>query len=272
MQNFSTTPKEMLATVWRNRMLIKMLTKREVLGRYKGSFMGIIWSFFNPLIMLSIYTFVFSAVFKARWSLTSDSKIEFALVLFAGLLVFNLFAECISRAPGIILANSNYVKKMIFPLEVLPIVNLCAALFHFSVSFGVWLIAFIIFFGIPHITALMLPLILFPFTLFVLGLSWILASIGVFLRDVSQLIGIVITALMFLSPIFYPSTSVPQKYQSIIMLNPLTPAIEMMRDLLFWNNYPNFYFLLFYFLGTLIIAYLGFAWFQKTRKGFADVV
>lgn len=272
MQTFSLSLKSMFTTFWFNRALIKTLTQREILGRYRGSFIGIFWSFFNPLIMLAVYTFVFSIVFKARWTLESDSKMEFALLLFAGLLIFNLFAECISRAPGLVVTNANYVKKVVFPLEVLPIVNLFAALFHLIVSLGVWLLTYIIFFGVPYATVLTLPLILLPFLFFVMGLSWILASLGVFLRDISQLIGIVITVLMFLSPVFYPVTSLPEIYQWFFMLNPLTPVIEMTRDVLFWNKYPNFYILFFYSLAALIVAYLGFAWFQMTRKGFADVV
>ena len=141
MRHFSASPIEMFANLWRNRELIKASAKREVLGRYRGSFLGVLWSFFNPLFMLAVYTFVFSVVFQARWGGGSGSKTEFALVLFAGLLVFNLFAECINRAPGLILSNTNYVKKVVFPLEILPFVALLSALFHTLISLGVWLIA-----------------------------------------------------------------------------------------------------------------------------------
>lgn len=134
MLNFSTSPKEMLNSVWRNRGLIRALVQREIVGRYRGSIMGMLWSLFNPIVMLVIYTFVFSVVFKARWSVDSSSKTEFALMLFAGLIVFNLFAECINRAPGLIIGNVNYVKKVVFPLEILPWVTLGAAMFHFLVS------------------------------------------------------------------------------------------------------------------------------------------
>ena len=186
MQHFSASPKEMLASLWRHRGLIKASAKREVLGRYRGSVMGLLWSFFNPLFMLAVYTFVFSEVFKMRWSAGSESKTEFALVLFAGLIVFNLFAECINRAPSLILSNVNYVKKVVFPLEVLPFVGLLSALFHGAISLGVWLLAYLVLFGIPHPTALYLPLIVLPFILFIMGLSWALASLGVYLRDVAQ--------------------------------------------------------------------------------------
>lgn len=272
MQNFSASPKAMIASLWNNRTLIKALITREVVGRYRGSIFGILWSFFNPVFMLLVYTFVFSVVFKARWSGGSDSRTEFALVLFAGLIVFNLFAECINRAPSLILANTNYVKKVVFPLEILPIVAMGSALFHFGVSLSVWILAYAILFGFPHLSVLMLPLVLIPLILLVMGLSWVLASLGVFLRDVSQLIGTVTTVLMFLSPIFYPTSALPEKYQVLLMLNPLGPAIELTREILFWGNTPNLIILGEYLVSSLLVAWLGFAWFQKTRKGFADVV
>jgi lipopolysaccharide transport system permease protein len=272
MQNFSISPKEMAASLWRNRSLIKALTQREVIGRYRGSVMGILWSFLNPVFMLMVYTLVFSVVFKARWSGGSDSKTEFALILFAGLIVFNLFAECVNRAPGLILANVNYVKKVVFPLEILPWVALGSALFHALISLVVWLIAYLIFFGVPHLTVLLLPLVILPFLLFVMGLTWALASLGVFLRDVSQFIGLVTTAMMFLSPIFYPVSALPEAYRHLLLLNPLTPVIEQARDVLYWGKVPDMSILTVYLLVAALIAWLGFAWFQKTRKGFADVL
>lgn len=272
MRDFPATPVEMFASLWRNRELIKASTKREVLGRYRGSFLGLLWSFFNPLFMLAVFTFVFSVIFQARWGGGSGSKTEFALVLFAGLLVFNLFAECINRAPGLILSNANYVKKVVFPLEILPFVTLLSGLFHALISLGVWLIAYMIFFGIPHHTVLYLPLVLLPFCLFLMGLSWALASLGVFLRDVSQFIGVLTTALLFLSPIFYPVTAFPEDYRYILYINPLTPVVEQARDVLFWGKTPDFFMLGIYWMVTLGIAWLGFAWFQRTRKGFADVL
>jgi lipopolysaccharide transport system permease protein len=272
MRNFSATPAEMLASAWRNRELIKASTKREVLGRYRGSFLGLLWSFFTPLFMLAVFTFVFSVIFQARWGGGSGSKTEFALLLFAGLLVFNLFAECINRSPGLILANVNYVKKVVFPLEILPVVGLLTGLFHTLISFSVWMLFYIIFFGMPHLTVLYLPLVLLPFCFLLLGLSWALASLGVFLRDVSQVIGVMTTALMFLSPIFYPVTAFPQDYRFVLYLNPITTVVEQARNVLFWGQVPDFVMLGVYWLATLAMAWLGFAWFQKTRKGFADVL
>ncbi|MHC8373120.1 ABC transporter permease [Pseudomonas sp. MDT1-85] len=272
MLNFSTSPKEMLNSVWRNKGLIRALVQREIVGRYRGSIMGMLWSLFNPIVMLVIYTFVFSVVFKARWSVDSSSKTEFALMLFAGLIVFNLFAECINRAPGLIIGNVNYVKKVVFPLEILPWVTLGAAMFHFLVSLSVWLIAYLIFFGKLQYTVLLLPVFLAPLMIFVVGLVWFLASMGVYLRDVSQIIGVFTSVLMFLSPIFYPITALPEQYRHLLFLNPLTPAIEDARALLFRGELPSFVHLGFYYIAAALVFWLGFAWFQKTRKGFADVL
>jgi lipopolysaccharide transport system permease protein len=222
--------------------------------------------------MLTVYTVVFSVVFKARWATGSDSKTEFALVLFAGLMMFSLFAECINRAPGLVLSNVSYVKKIVFPLEILPVVTLLSAMFHALVSLGVWLLAYCLFFGVPHATVLLLPVIVLPFVMFIMGLSWVLASLGVYLRDVSQIIGSITAVLMFLSPIFYPVSALPENYRYLLYLNPLTPVIEMTRDVLYWGNVPDFQLLGIYWLATAFIAWLGFAWFQKTRKGFADVL
>ena len=272
MRQFPATPIEMVASLWRNRGLIHASTKREVLGRYRGSVLGLLWSFFNPLFMLAVYTFVFSEIFKARWSGGSESKTEFALVLFAGLIVFNLFAECINRAPSLILSNPNYVKKVVFPLEILPFVGLLSAFYHALISLVVWLIAYAVLFGKPHVTGLLLPLVVLPYGLFIMGLSWALASLGVFLRDVSQFMGLLTTILMFLSPIFYPASSLPEDYRNLFYFNPLTPVVELTRDLLYWGKTPDFNLLSLYWLASGMIAWLGFAWFQKTRKGFADVL
>jgi len=272
MHQFSISPIELCASLWRNRSLAAALIKREVIGRYRGSVLGILWSFFNPVLMLTVYTLVFSVVFKARWNAGSDSKTEFAMVLFAGLIVFNLFAECFIRAPSLILTNINYVKKVVFPLEILPWVALGSALFHALISLGVWLVAYFILFGPPHVTVLFLPLVILPLLLFILGVTWGLAALGVYLRDISQFVGIINTVLLFMSPIFYPASALPEKFRNLLLLNPLTPAIEMTRDVLFWGKGPDLIILPAYYLVAVIVAWVGFAWFQKTRKGFADVL
>lgn len=272
MQRFSLSPKEMFASFWRNRGLILALTKREIAGRYRGSFIGMLWALINPLLMLAVYTFVFGMVFQSRWNVATNSKTEFALVLFVGLLVYNLFAECVNRAPGLILANVNYVKKVVFPLEILPWVALGTALFHMLVSLLVWLVFYVLLFGMPHGTGLLLPVMLLPFILLIMGITWWLSSLGVYLRDVSQVIAVVTMALMFLAPIFYPPTSIPARYQHLLSLNPVTTPISEARDLLFWGKLPDITTYGLYLLCSAVIAWLGFAWFQKTRKGFADVI
>lgn len=272
MQNFDASLGAMFSSLWKNRELIKTLITREVIGRYRGSALGILWSLFNPIFMLAVYTFVFSIVFKARWSTGSESKTEFALVLFAGLIVFNFFAECFNRAPALVLSNANYVKKVVFPLEVLPWVSVGSALFHMLVSITVWVTFYVIVIGIPHATIALLPLVLLPLALLLAGIGWALASLGVYLRDVSQVAGIITTMLMFLSPIFYPVTALPAKYQALLQLNPLAPGISQIRDVLYWGVVPDAIIYSVYLAACFLIAWLGFAWFQKTRKGFADVL
>lgn len=262
----------LLQSLIQHRQLILQMIQREVMGRYKGSLLGVTWSFFYPILMLAVYTFVFSVVFKARWVDGTSSKTEFALVLFAGLMVFNLFSECITRAPSLIISNINYVKKVVFPLEIFPIVVLGAALFHFFISFFVWLIFYCIFLGVPHFTILLMPIALLPMILMILGLSWFLASLGVYFRDITQIIGVVVTVLMFLSPIFYPIAALPEIYRPFMQISPLTFVVEQVRDLMMWNKSLDVQALSMALLYSFIVAWLGFVWFQKTRKGFADVI
>lgn len=268
-----TTLPALARSLWRNRQLVWQMTRREVVGRYRGSVMGLAWSFFNPVLMLLVYTFVFSVAFKARWgSGGEESKVNFTVILFVGMLVQGLFAECVNRAPGLILSNVNYVKKVIFPLEILPVVAMGSALFHTLVSLAVLLIALLLLNGAWHWTVLLLPLVLLPLIIATLGFAWLLASIGVFARDVSQTIGLLTTIMMFLSPVFYPVSALPEKYQSLIMLNPLTFIIEEARAILLFGHLPHWGGLAAYSVASLVGAWFGFWWFQKTRKGFADVL
>ena len=258
---------------WRNRQLIVQMTKREVVGRYKGSALGLVWSFFNPVFMLAVYTFVFSVVFKARWGVGGEeSKTQFAVVLFVGMIVHGFFAEVLNRAPGLILGNVNYVKKVVFPLEILPVISMGAALFHSLISLGVLLIAFVLFNGYLHWTAVFTPLVVLPLVILTLGLAWMLASLGVFLRDVGQTIGIITMVMMFIAPVFYPITALPEEMRPWIMANPLTFIIEQAQEVLIWGRLPNWTGLGIYTLVATAVAWAGYAWFQKTRKGFADVL
>jgi lipopolysaccharide transport system permease protein len=262
-------------SAWNNKNLILQMAKREIIGRYRGSVMGVFWSFINPIFMLVVYTLVFSVVFKARWGTQAagnESKADFAIILFVGLIIHTLLAEMLSRAPSMILNNVNYVKKVVFPLEILPLVALGNVLFHSFVSTFVLSAAFVIFNGYLHWTIVFFPLVLFPLILLTLGLTWFLASLGVFIRDVSQTISIVVTVLMFLSPVFYPITAVPVAMRKVILLNPLTFIIEQGRGVIIWGKLPDFTGLAIYSLIAIFIMWLGYAWFQKTRKGFADVL
>lgn len=260
-------------SLWRNRQLIVQMTKREVVGRYKGSAMGLAWSFFNPVFMLAVYTFVFSVIFKMRWGIGGDeSKSQFALVLFVGLIAHSLFAEVLNRAPGLILSNVNYVKKVVFPLEILPVIAMGTALFHALISLGVLLVAFAFFNGLLHWTAVLAPLVFLPLTILTLGLAWMLASLGVFLRDVSQTIGTITMVMFFLAPVIYPVTAVPEELRPWLMINPLTFIIEQARGVIIWGRPPNWAGLGLYTLAATVVAWAGYSWFQKTRKGFADVL
>jgi lipopolysaccharide transport system permease protein len=263
----------LLASQLRNRQLIIEMTKREVLGRYKGSVMGLLWSFLNPLFMLAVYTFVFSIVFKARWGLGEDeNKTQFAIVLFIGMIVHGLFAEVLNRAPNLILSNVNYVKKVIFPLDILPVITMGAALFHCLISLLVLTFAFVVFNGYLYWTAIFLPLIFLPLIILTLGFAWILASLGVYLRDVGQTIGIIMSITMFCSPVFYSVNSIPESFRPWLMLNPITFIIEQARQVFIFGHLPNWSGLSIYTVVAVFIAWIGYAWFQKTRKGFANVL
>jgi len=249
------------------------MTKREVIGRYRGSALGLAWSFFNPILMLTVYTFFFAVVFKSRWGTAGgESKTEFAVILFVGMIVHGLFAEVLNRAPRLVLDNVNYVKKVIFPIEILPAISICVALFHALVSLAVLLISFFVFNGFVQWTAVFIPLVLLPLVILSFGAAWFLASLGVYLRDVAQTIGLFTTVLMFLSPVFYPVTSVSAALRPWLMANPLTFIIEQARDVMIWGRLPDFMGLSLYSLAAMAIAWLGFIWFQKTKIGFADVL
>lgn len=263
----------MFASLWHNRELLLTLVKREIVGRYRGSLMGLAWSFFNPLLMLVIYTLVFSVVFRARWGLgENESRTDFAIILFVGMIVHGLFAECVNRAPSLIVSNTNFVKKIIFPLDVLPWVVLGSALFHALISLVVLLCAQLIFKHSVPLTALLLPVVLLPLILGTMGLSWFLASLGVYLRDVGQITGMFTTIMLFVSAVFFPITALPEKYQHLMHYNPLAVLIEQSRAVLVFGKFPDPLAWLTLTLAGAVMAWLGYAWFQKSRKGFSDVL
>lgn len=260
----------------RHRQLIVQMVKREVLGRYRGSVLGLAWSFFNPLLLLIVYTFVFSVVFKARWggagASATQSHGDFAVILFAGLIMNNLFAECLNRAPSLVLSNISYVKKVVFPLETLAVIAFGSATFHLLVSFVVLLIAQLIFLGNIPWTIVYLPMVLVPLALFSLGISWFLAGLGVYIRDTAQAVSLLTIVLTFVSPIFYPLSAIPERMQFYVKLNPMTFVVEETRNVLIFGKALNWSLWGIYTAIGLVVFVLGIAWFQKVRKGFADVV
>lgn len=273
---YPVSPRAMVVSLWQHRQLIVGMTRREIVGRYKGSMLGIFWSLVHPLFMLMLYTLVFSGVFNAHLSAmpkqTHIDHIEFALFLFAGLILHGFFAEVLGRAPMHIVSNPNYVKKIVFPLHILPVINLGAALFHGLVSIGVLLSGIVLLRGELPVSAAYLPLVLLPFILLTLGMAWLLSSLGVYLRDVGQGIGMVMTVLLFASPVFYPLNALPQPLHQVLLLNPLTIAIEQTRHILMDGRPPQWDILGAYSIIALASACVGYAWFQKTRKGFANVL
>ncbi|MCR8844848.1 ABC transporter permease [Paenibacillus sp. SC116] len=252
--------------------LIKQLTKRELLQRYQGSYLGMLWSFVTPLFMLMIYTYFFGFVFKTKWGASdSSSNLEFALILFCGLIVFNFFSEVVTKSPLLIVNNTNLVKKVVFPLQVLSIVQTQSALVHALISFVILLIGLLIM-GVFHWTIIFLPIAFLPIVLVSLGLSWILSALGVFIRDIAQLVGIIVQALMFLSPIFYPISIIPENLHFIYYLNPITYVVEDLRRILIWGQLPDWSFLSLGILLGLVTLLIGHICFKRTKGGFADVL
>jgi lipopolysaccharide transport system permease protein len=268
---YPTSPLAVFSCLWVRRQLIMHLARREVLSRYRGSFVGVLWSFVNPLVMLAIYTLVMGYFLHARWAGAGNS-LQYSIVLFSGLILFNFLSECLTRAPGLVLANPNYVRKIVFPLEVLPWVAICAALFHTALSLVAWVVFDLIVYHTVHPTILFLPLIVAPLALVAVGLSWFLSAAGVFIRDVAQAVTLAVQALMFLSPLFYEVKTVPPVFQRILLANPLTFVIEQARAIMIGGGMPNFVGLGIYWLASLLVAWLGFVWFQRARDGFADVM
>lgn len=256
--------------LWHDRHLISRLIKREVSVRYKGSVLGIIWSFFNPLVMLAIYTFVFGFIFKARWGV--DTAHGFSIIMFSGLICHAFIAECINTAPSLILHNQNYVKKVVFPLHSLGAVSVGSALFHFIVGLIILLLGELLISHYVPWTWAYLPLVALPLVLLCAGFTWLLSSLGVYLRDISQVTGILATLLLFLAPILYPKSIVPENFQIFLYINPLTFIVEQVQRVLVFGKNPNFIGLAIYYAAAIAFTELSYIWFQKSKKGFADVI
>lgn len=258
---------------WGNRYLLKQLVLRNIAARYKGSLLGLLWSFIQPLMMLCVYTFVFSVVFKARWGVeTGGGRGAFAIIMFCGMALFNIFSESVNSSCTIVVGNPNFVKKVIFPLEILPLAQVISTCVLGSAWFILLFFGALFIFGTLSFTMLLLPLILLPLAIFSLGIAYFVASLGVYVRDTQYVVGVILQILFFMTPIFYPIQAVPEKFRWPLQLNPMTILIEEARKVFLYGALPNWLLLGIALLVSLLVLQLGFAWFYKTKKGFADVL
>jgi lipopolysaccharide transport system permease protein len=267
-------PRTAFSSLWNHRRLIIQFIRREIESRYRGSVLGLFWALVTPLVMLGVYTFVFGAVFRSRWpgQPGADGLLGFAMVLFAGTTVFNIFSETVGRAPTVVTSVPSYVKKVVFPLEILPLSILGAALFQALICFSLMvLIGLVVHGGIPW-TIIFVPMILLPVMLLAIGAAWFFASLGVYLRDVGNIIGVLLQILFFATPIFYPVTAVPESMRNILALNPLTQPVEMFRAACLFGVPPDPSALAISIAIGATAAWFGYIWFSLTRQGFADVL
>ncbi len=260
-----------LLSLYANRSLLWLLVVRDIQSRYRGTMLGFLWAVVFPLMMLAVYAFVFGGVFKARWGTGGDIQ-DFVLMLYCGLIVHSVFSETLTRSPSAILSNPSYVKKVVFPLELLPICHLCSAIFNALVSLGLLCLFLIVQYQSIPLTALYVPLMLAPLLVLTVGLAWVLATIGLFFRDIGQMIGVIMSVLLFLSPVFYPASSVPVLAQKLIYLNPLTYPIEELRAVLISGDQPDWLHWVSYLAVSVVVAIGGLWMFQKSRPAFADVI
>jgi lipopolysaccharide transport system permease protein len=258
-------------SIWRHRSLVLELTKREFSGKYRGSFGGIVWSFAQPLFLLTVYTIAFGVILKARWGFSGSTR-EYALMLFAGLIVFNAFSEVLTKSTTLITANPNFVKKVVFPLELLPVITVTTALIHALIGVGVWLAGYIFLMGAPKASIFVFPLVLICFVPVLLGMGWLLSSVGVVVKDISQLTGMLNHTLLFLTPIFYSIEAAPALLQNLLMLNPLTFIVEQFRLVLFYGQMPALKGLAVYFGLASAFAWASYVLFKRLRPTFADMV
>ena len=261
--------------IWKNRTVIFHWTRRLLALRYAGSLLGPLWTLATPLLMLAIYTFVFGIVFRARWQML-DPQLEttgsYAVILFCGMAVFNIFSETVQTSCRCIIDNANLVKKVIFPLEILPLCQLLAAALTGQLWFALVLGAAILA-GLPlHPALFAFPLALLPLLALSAGLGWFVAATTVYLRDIPHLTGMGLQALFFMTPIFYPEALVPQSLHFIFLINPLAWLCQQARSLLLFGQIPPPGDLALAWLTCFGICQAGFVWFVKVRKGFADVL
>jgi lipopolysaccharide transport system permease protein len=251
--------------------LIKSFAKRELLGRYKGSALGIAWAVLTPVVMIAIFTFIFAGIFGARFG-TSDSHWDYALYLFCALLPWSMFQESVQQSANTIVVHSNLVKRVVFPLETLPAAHVFAALGNQLFATIALLVATIIVRQRLDLTVLWLPALLIPQLLFALGAAWLVASLGVFLRDITQGITLLLMAWMYLTPIIYPESIVPERFRALINFNPFTSLVRSYRRIFLDGAAPDWRGLVYFTALAFILFLFGYWWFARTRKSFADVI
>ena len=266
------SPLAPLAVAWRYRDLLLPLARRKVSARYRGSALGMLWALLSPVLLLGIYTFIFSVVLQVKWDLDPGSRDQFALFLFSGMILYSVFSDCINEAPSLMIENKLYIRQLVFPVEVLPWVSVLSSLFPLSVNFVILMLFYGLFLGAPSLSLLYFPLTALPVVFLTLGGVWFLSSIGVYLRDLGHAVGLLTTALLFLSPIFYPASVVPADYRVYYALNPFVHILDMSRGALFQASHPDGAVLAGCLFGSWLFAWLGYSWFMATKKGFADVV
>lgn len=253
--------------------LIARLVRRDVEQRFRGSRLGWAWLLLQPLVTIATFYFVFVVVFNNRWGNADEPTGEFILALFVGILVFNVFSEIVGKSPGLISGNVNFVKKVVFPLDILPVVSALSALVLFVLGACIWLITFMLVRGgLPPMMALVAPLFLVPIVLYAVGTTWVLSAISVYFRDIGQAVPLVLQALIFLTPVLYPLDRVPGALRGVLMANPLTIPLEAMRNACLSGSLPDLAPLSFNLAGGLAVAAIGHAFFQRARLGFADVL
>ena len=270
--HYPVSPTAMFGAVAEHGSLLWQFARREVAGRYRGSLLGFGWAVLNPLLLLAIYTFVFSVVFQIRWDVPVDNRFGFALVIYAGMIVHGFFAECLTRAPTLVVDNRNLVKRVVFPLHLLPWSVLLVAAFQYLIGLALIVVAILATTGSLPATIVALPLLWVPQLFMALGIAYAFAALGVYLRDLSQVAGFLGLVLLFLSPVFYPVSAVPAQWRFVIAANPLASIIEATRGALIYRTWPDAGTLVFLWALGAAAAWLGFYWFQRTRRGFADVL
>jgi lipopolysaccharide transport system permease protein len=245
----------MLAGINKNRYLFIQMLKREIEQRYRGSQLGFIWAFIYPILMLLVYTFVFGLVMKVKWGVAGQDNIDFGVILFAGLLCHGFLAEVLIGAVGLITGNQQFVKKVVFPLEILSLVSISNALFHMVLGMLILMGIFLISGGAVHWTVVLAPIVLTPFIVFALGASWFISVLGVYVRDLSQIMGVFVTVLLFLGPIVYPFSAIPQEMKAYVLwLNPLTIIVEQLRAVLLFGQMPDWHLLAIYSVFALMMC------------------